>query len=309
MFTRRAFLKTLGLGAAAFAGLGSYAFAFEPRFRLAVTPYRLALPRWPAGGKPLRMAVVADIHACDPWMPLSRVEEIVEVTNRLQPDITVLLGDYVAGLRRFRTALVPPDDWARALGGLRAPLGVHAILGNHDWWTDVASVRRVLHANDIPVMENDITLIRRDDGPAFWLAGLGDQLAYPLGGGDFRGVDDLPGTLARIPDDGNPIVLLAHEPDIFTMVPDRVSLTLSGHTHGGQVALPFIGRPIVPSAFGDRYAYGHIVEGGRHLVVSGGLGCSTVPVRFGVPPEIVMLEVGGSPSPSALAPTASATRG
>jgi predicted MPP superfamily phosphohydrolase len=298
MFTRRSFLKTIGLGGVSLLGLGSYAFAYEPRFSLAITPYKLALPRWPIGGKPLRVAVVADIHACDPWMPLSRVEEIVDVTNRLQPDITVLLGDYVAGLKRFRTAIVPAADWARALGRLRAPLGVHAILGNHDWWTDASAVRAVLHANDIPVMENDVTLVRRDDGPDFWLAGLGDQLAYPRGRGRFDGVDDLPGTLARIPEDGNPIVLLAHEPDIFTVVPDRVSLTLSGHTHGGQVALPFIGRPIVPSSYGERYAYGHIVEGGRNLIVSGGLGCSTLPVRFGVPPEIVIIEIGGSTSPA-----------
>lgn len=293
MFTRRAFLKTIGLSSLGVFGLGSYAFAFEPRFRLAITPYKLMLPNWPTGGRPLRMAVVADIHACDPWMPLSRVEEIVDVTNSLRPDVTVLLGDFVAGMKQFRSAIVPAGEWARSLGRLRAPLGVHAILGNHDWWTDAAAVRKVLRANDIPVMENDVTLLRRDDGADVWLAGLGDQLAYPRGNRRFDGVDDLPGTLARIPEDGNPIVLLAHEPDIFPRVPARVSLTLSGHTHGGQVALPFIGRPIVPSAYGERYAYGHIFEDGRHLIVSGGLGCSTLPVRFGVPPEIVLLEIGG----------------
>jgi predicted MPP superfamily phosphohydrolase len=74
-------------------------------------------------------------------------------------------------------------------------------------------------------------------------------------------------------------------------VPERVSLTLSGHTHGGQVALPFIGRPVVPSSYGQRFAYGHIVEEGRHLIVSGGLGCSIMPVRFGVPPEIVVVDI------------------
>ena len=129
-------------------------------------------------------------------------------------------------------------------------------------------------------------------GPAFWLAGIGDQLAYPLGFGRFQGVDDLPGTLAQIPEDGRPIVLLVHEPDIFPAVPARVSLTLAGHTHGGQVDLPFIGRPIIPSRYGQRYAYGHVVEDDRHLIVSGGLGCTGLPVRFGVPPEIVLVELG-----------------
>ena len=293
MFSRRAFLRTLGLGAVSTLGLTSYGFAIEPRFRLVVTPYRLTPPNWPAGGRRLRIAAIADIHACDPWMPLSRIEGIVETTNDLKPDVVVLLGDYMAGLKRFRTAVVPSADWGRVLGRLRAPLGVHAVLGNHDWWTDPDEVRGAFADNAIPVMENDIILMERHDGPAFWLAGLGDQLAYPLGHRRFMGVDDLPGTLARIPEDGNPIVLLAHEPDIFTDVPRRVSLTLAGHTHGGQVAMPFVGRPVVPSSYGDRFAYGHIVEDDRNLIVSGGLGCSMLPVRFGVPPEIVLIEVGG----------------
>ena len=91
--------------------------------------------------------------------------------------------------------------------------------------------------------------------------------------------------------DGAPVILLAHEPDIFTRVPARVSLTLSGHTHGGQVRL-FGYSPVVPSRYGNRYAYGHIVEDDRNLVVSGGLGCSIMPVRFGVPPEILEIQVG-----------------
>ena len=96
-------------------------------------------------------------------------------------------------------------------------------------------------------------------------------------------------TLAKVTDDA-PVVLLAHEPDIFTRVPERVSLTLSGHTHGGQVRM-FGYSPMVPSRFGNRFAYGHIVEGNRNLIVSGGLGCSILPVRIGVPPEIVIVHV------------------
>lgn len=291
-FTRRSFLKFVGTAALAGFGLSSYAFAIEPRFRLAVTRYRLTPPRWPANGNRLRIAVIADIHACEPWMPLARVEEIVSVTNSLKPDLIVLLGDYVAGLRRFRTGLVPPEAWGRALAGLSAPLGTFAILGNHDWWHDIEVVRATLSDNRIPVMENDAALVRPAGGSPFWLAGLGDQLAPVRKADGSRGIDDLPGTLAGIPEDGNPIVLLAHEPDISPQVPDRVSLTLCGHTHGGQVAIPLIGRPIVPSAYCERYAYGHIVEGGRNLIVSGGLGCSNLPVRFGVPPEIVLVDLG-----------------
>ena len=296
MLSRRTLLKTLGVGALGFVGLTSYAFAFEPRFRLVVTRYRLALPNWPANSKPFSMAVIADIHACDPWMPLSRVSEIVSVANSLAPDVTLLLGDYIAGLRRFRTSVVPPTEWGRVLADLSAPLGVYGVIGNHDWWHDIDGVRRAFAANNLPLMENDIVRLEPKDGPAFWLVGLGDQLAYPLGRGRFRGVDDLPGALAKIPEDGAPIVLMAHEPDIFPQVPERVALTISGHTHGGQVDLPFIGRLVVPSAYGQRYAYGHVVENGRNLIVSGGLGLSVLPVRLGVPPEIVLIEIGGRPS-------------
>ena len=132
------------------------------------------------------------------------------------------------------------------------------------------------------------------EGRPFWLTGLGDQLAFFVGRRRghriYKGIDDLPGTLAKVSDDA-PVILLAHEPDIFTQVPDRVSLTLSGHTHGGQVRL-FGYAPRVPSAYGNRYAYGHIVENNRHLIVSGGLGMSILPVRFGSPPEIVIVELG-----------------
>jgi predicted MPP superfamily phosphohydrolase len=152
-------------------------------------------------------------------------------------------------------------------------------------------VQRELAAAGIPVLENEAVRLTKD-GQAFWLLGLGDQLA--IWGRTKRGVDDLPGTLAQLTD-AAPAILLAHEPDIFARVPDRVALTLSGHTHGGQVRLAGY-SPMVPSRFGNRYAYGHVVENGRHLIVSGGLGTSIMPVRFGVPPEIVLIQLGQMPA-------------
>jgi predicted MPP superfamily phosphohydrolase len=293
MLSRRSFIASLATGTLASIIAGSYAFAIEPRFRLVVTRYALTPPNWTAGS--LRIAALADLHACEPWMPVSRISEIVAATNALKPDVIVLLGDYVATIkRRLLTGIVTPDEWGKALSGLSAPLGVHAVLGNHDWWTDAPGVRRGLADNGIGVLENDVTLLQPSGGEAVWLAGLADQLAYQSRRHRYKGADDLPGTLAKIPDDGRPIVLLAHEPDIFPKVPSRVSLTLSGHTHGGQVDLPIIGRLIVPSRYGDRYAYGHVTENGRHLIVSGGLGCTGLPLRIGVPPEIVLIDVGGS---------------
>ena len=148
---------------------------------------------------------------------------------------------------------------------------------------------RALLAAGIPVLENAAVRLRHE-GRDFWLAGLGSMWAFGGAMGRWRGVDDLPATLAALADDA-PAVLLAHEPDVFPRVPGRVALTLSGHTHGGQVRLP--GVPlVVPSNYGARYAHGHVVEGGRDLIVSAGLGTSGLPVRFGVPPEIVLVELG-----------------
>ncbi|MBX3520101.1 MAG: metallophosphoesterase [Xanthobacteraceae bacterium] len=282
MISRRAFLRLFGGAFAAGAGLLSYAF-IEPRYRLVTTSYRFTPPGFPKRAKPLRIAAIADLHAVEPWMPLSRIEEIVRATNALEPDLIVLLGDYVSAIpRRLRSGIVPMQAWGAALAKLSAPLGTFAVLGNHDWYHEPEAVRATLIGNSIPVFENDATKLKTADGFEFWLAGLGDQVARR---------DDLVATMRAITDDA-PALLLAHEPDIFPQVPERISLTLCGHTHGGQVRIPFLGPLIVPSRYGTRYAYGHIVEEGRHLVVSGGLGCTFLPVRVAMPPEIVLLELG-----------------
>ncbi|WP_425256203.1 metallophosphoesterase [Microbaculum marinisediminis] len=284
--TRRQLLIGAGTTAAAGVGLSSYAFAIEPGFRLVVAKHTVRSPAWPARHPPIRIAILSDLHACEPWMSVNRIEQIVARTMKHEPDAIVILGDFAAGLRNFRTRAIEPEEWAIPLSRLRAPLGVHAVLGNHDWWTDVDAVRFGLSRAGIPLFENDAIRLK-NRRREFWFAGIGDQIAHRTDSG-FRGVDDLPGTLDLVHDDA-PVILLAHEPDIFVNVPDRVALTLAGHTHGGQIRLPGIGSPVVPSAYGQRFAYGHIVEDDRHMVVSGGLGCSILPVRFGVPPEITLV--------------------
>lgn len=288
MLSRRRFVQAGGVGLAGAIGLAGYAGGIEPHFRLATTAYDLALPRWPSARPPLRIAVVADLHAQDPWMPIDRIRRIVGAANRAGADLIVVLGDIASSINRYGTRPLPASDWSPALAALQAPLGVHAVLGNHDWWYDVDDVRDGIRAAGMTLHENDAVKIEAGDH-RLWLAGLGDQWAFGAG----RGVDDLAGTLARVQDD-DPVVLLVHEPDIFVDVPPSVAVTLAGHTHGGQVALPFLGRPIVPSVYGARFAYGHVVEDGRHLVVSGGLGTSVLPVRLGVPPEITVVTVRGA---------------
>ncbi|MCF3638424.1 metallophosphoesterase [Rhizobium sp. TRM95111] len=299
MLTRRSFLKAIGGSTLVGLALGSYAFAVEPLVRLRIARYRLQPAGWPAGRR-LRIAALSDIHACEPWMSAARIRGICARANALEADIIVLLGDYVSGMR-FRTGDVAAAVWAKALADLDAPLGVHAILGNHDWWDDVDAQRtrgptiagRALQDAGIAVYSNRAQRIETPGGP-FWLAGLEDQWALLPREEQARygmtGLDDLDGTLATVTDD-EPVVLLAHEPDIFPRVPSRVSLTLSGHTHGGQVRV-FGYAPVVPSAYGNRYAYGHVSEGGRDIVISGGLGCSIAPIRFGSPPEITVIDLG-----------------
>jgi predicted MPP superfamily phosphohydrolase len=288
LISRRSLLLG-GLGVAAVSGSAFAGYAgVEAAAMLDVTRYRLRPRNWPARQK-LTISVIADLHAGGPNMGIERISHIVETSNALGPDIVLLLGDFVA-THKFVTEPVPAPVWAAELSRLKAPLGVHAILGNHDWWFHESEIRLALKRVGIPVMENDAVLLG-EPGARFWLAGIGDQLAVPLGQGRFRGADDLPATLAKIGSD-EPVILMVHEPDIFTKVPDRVSLTLAGHTHGGQVRVPFVWPAFVPSQYGARFAYGHIVEGGRDLIVSGGLGTSVVPMRVGVPPEIVHVELG-----------------
>jgi uncharacterized protein len=279
MISRRQFL-TLSAAAAGSAVIGAAdAFAIEPRFRLAVRQWMVSHPSWPKTAKPLRIGILTDIHAVEPWMSAARIASISRRLNAHRPDIIVLLGDYVCALKRpFRSRKIPVAEWVGALKELHAPLGVYAVLGNHDHWTGEAGlIREHFGKAHIRLLENAAVPIE-SAGRRFWLAGLGDQMEND---------DDLPGTLHQIKDNA-PAVLLAHEPHIFKHVPERFALTLSGHTHGGQVYVPFVGRPAIPAAVA-RYAYGHVQEGGRHLVVSAGLGLTAVPVRFLVPPEIAIV--------------------
>lgn len=251
---------------------------------------------WTPGLK-LRLVVVADVHGAYPLMPPARIRRIVDQANGLGGDMILLLGDYRAS-HIVQSAAVTIEEMTPIFAGLRAPMGVWAVQGNHDWWDDARAqlrregpteTERLFQAHGIPLLENRAVRLAQGNRP-FWLAGLGSQWAFgPKRGGVKQGVDDLPGTLAQITDEA-PVILMAHEPDIFAKKPP-VSLVVSGHTHGGQIRL-FGWTPHVPSAYGTRYAYGHVREEGRDLVVSAGVGNSGLPVRVGMPAEITVIELG-----------------
>jgi predicted MPP superfamily phosphohydrolase len=227
----------------------------------------------------MRIALLSDLHVGSPFNGLDKLEEVVRRTNAARPDLVLILGDLViqdvVGGR-----FVPPEEIAPVLGRLQAPLGVRAVLGNHDRWLDGQRVLAALERAGIPVMEDRAAEISLG-GPPFWLVGVSDYWTAP---------HDVRGALAQVTD-GNPVLLFTHNPDLFPGIPPRVSLTLAGHTHGGQVYFPLLGRLIVPSKYGQRYALGSIVERGRHLFVAGGVGTSIVPVRFLVPPEISIIQI------------------
>jgi uncharacterized protein len=253
--------------------------AFVEPARLVVRRTGIAVPRWPPALAGFTIVALSDIHTGSPHMGLDQLRRAVALANEQDADLVVLLGDYVIqGVVGGR--FVTPEETAAVLGGLRARHGVVSVLGNHDGWLDSFRVRAALARAGLRPLVNESLRIDVGGQPV-WIAGLADL---------WTGRPDIAGALASVPPDA-PVLVLTHNPDVFPTIPARVSLTLAGHTHGGQVALPLIGRPIVPSRYGQRYAYGVVREDGRVLFVSPGLGTSIIPVRFRVPPEISVLKL------------------
>ena len=275
---RRLVVAGAAAGAVTLAGasVAARALWFEPR-KIVVRELELELPRWPPALDGLRIAMVSDLHAGGPHIDLDRVERVAEVAASLRPDLFALLGDYIDPEVTFGER-VEPEPVAGRLGRVRPPLGSVAVLGNHDWAADGPRVAGAIRTAGIRVLENDAARLARVP-EELWVAGLADATTRR---------PDVDRALAAVPDDAA-VLLLSHDPDVFPRVPARVALTLSGHTHGGQVDVPLVKRSWIPSRFGERYAGGHVVEDGRHLVISRGVGNSRLPVRLGVPPEIVLM--------------------
>lgn len=258
------------------AALAAEALWWEPD-SFVVRRESLSLPNWPFQ---LRVAALSDLHIGSNYVGLDKLRYIVETTNAENPDIVVLLGDFViggpGGDGSTRTGFVAPEDIAVELKKLRAP--TYAVLGNHNRWFDGPRVAAALSATGIRVLENEAARIE-PTGIPFWIGGIADL---------WTGAPDIRGTLTAI-NPREPVILITHNPDVFPDVPDRVSLMIAGHTHGGQVEFPWFGTPVTVSM----YRKGHIVEGGRHLFVTTGVGTSIAPIRFRVTPELAMLSLYG----------------
>lgn len=269
---RRALL-ILVLLCAVSLGLGIWAFWIEPS-RLII---HRAEANWP--GPLLRIALLSDLHIGAPHIGLEKLRQVVTMVDAESPDIVMIAGDFVTrGV--LGGHLVEPELIAAELKNLRAPLGVVTVLGNHDWWYDGDRVTRALHDAGIAVLDNDA--LRVENGAAsFWIAGLADAWTRQV---------NWQKALSKVNDEA-PVLVLSHNTDVFPETPPQVDFVLAGHTHGGQVRFPLIGTPIVPSRYGQRYARGFILENNRKMFVTTGIGTSILPVRFGVPPEIVILSL------------------
>ena len=255
----------------------TYAIFIEPG-QLVVQRQSISLPHWSPALNHLKVAVLADLHVGCLSVSVSRLRRVIATTNAQEPDLILMLGDFVASHGR-RSAL-KPEAFAHELSALKAKYGVYAVLGNHDWWYNGEEVRNQLRRANIHVLENESVQLKIND-VSLWIAGLADQ---------WTRTPSIPLSVKSVPV-GSPCLMLMHEPDLMRAVPESISLSLAGHTHGGQVSLPIIGALIVPTDLGSKFARGLIVEGEKHYFVSSGVGTSVLPVRFGVPPEVCILDL------------------
>ncbi len=245
-----------------------WSFRIEPNL-LEIRHYKLQSPKI-AG---LRIVYATDFHI--EKHDVKRLDKIIDSIQQQKPDLILLGGDFIKGHNNLRT--MSPERIAAKLRKLHAPLGVFSVLGNHDWYIGGRKMKHALQAAGIVVLENDNEVIPFNEGK-FTLAGVADKITC---------VADSHQALKNTPE---PRILLTHTPDVFPDITDSVELVLAGHTHGGQVKLPFIGALIVPLEHGRRYAEGFIEENGKKMIVSKGLGTSRISIRFNCKPEIVVIE-------------------
>lgn len=246
----------------------------EPSLRSA----RIALRDWPAGARPVRAVLISDLHVAGPDMPPERLRRIVDRINALRPDVVLIAGDLV-GDKRLSTRRYPLREAIAPLAALRARLGVVAVLGNHDHWRNAAAARAALRSAVVIVLDNRAVAL----GPLA-IGGVND---------DFTGHARVAEVVEAVRALRGARLLLSHSPDPFPQVPSDIGLTLAGHTHCGQIVLPWVGAPATMSRYGDRYRCGFVRENGKLLLVTAGLGTSIAPLRIGAPPEIWLLTLGG----------------
>lgn len=260
--------------------VGLLAFAYwEAAYRApTVRRAQVAVADWPKGQKPVTVLLVSDTHVAGPDMPPDRMVRLAEQLNALKPDLILLAGDYISH-KRYATHYYQIADAVAPLTHFRAPMGVVAVLGNHDHWAGSYAFRQAFHQTGITLLSNEA--IRR--GP-FVIAGMDDR---------FSGHADIGATSRALDEAGpGPRLLLTHAPDVARIVPFKVDAVLAGHTHCGQIDLPLVG---MPANDGHAFAWlpcGRLTVNRMPMFVGAGLGTSIVPLRFGAPSDVWLITFG-----------------
>jgi predicted MPP superfamily phosphohydrolase len=268
---RRTFLKR-SLGGAIGLGVAGMGYSLLEAGWIRIQHNTLTVPRLPAPFRGSTIAFLSDVHH-GPFTSLDYVRDVVKLTNSLSPDAILLGGDYV---HRDGQYIGPCFE---ALSGLQSPWGAYGVLGNHDHWEGAAETRQAMKAGGITELTNSGVWIEQD-GSRLRLSGVGDF---------WEDVQDLDRALADTQQEETAI-LLSHNPDFVEGITDRrVGLVLSGHTHGGQIVLPVVGAPRVPSLYGQKYLRGLVKTPHTQVFVTRGLGTVTLPLRFCCRPEIALL--------------------
>jgi predicted MPP superfamily phosphohydrolase len=261
-------------------GLAGWSFGVEPGW-LQQRQLTLAAADWVSA--PLTIAVAADLHVGAPHAGLPMLKKVVDQLNTSRPDLILLPGDFV-----IQNVLggepVAPAAIAGELARLQAPLGVFATLGNHDWWHDGEQVRQALTEAGITVLDNAAMPLPTTAGP-LWLVGIGD---------DMTGHAQPEKAFAGIPAEARLIVMM-HDPANAPALAARTLVAFAGHTHGGQVHLPFYGALLTPGRAPRQHAYGWI-DAPAPTFVTAGVGTSILPIRFNCPPETVVLRLSSKES-------------
>lgn len=281
MKTLRKILKYIlcgmGILSIVFVLLLMYAYFVEPAM-LVVNSATIKVPHWSKELNGFKVVAISDLHGGSHTMTEERLRSFAELANAQQPDVVVLLGDYVSQKRRHSPDLkMPIEVMAENLKGLKAKYGVFAVIGNHDRDYSYSRVREVLEGVGFKVLENETTPIDVN-GKKVWMLGIEDYW--------YRSRVDISGVLQQVEPKEN-IIGITHNPDSFNKTPADLSILFAGHTHGGQIYLPFIGAPLPVSD--KEYTRGHVVKDGRNLFVTKGVGTSGPGIRFCAVPEIAVI--------------------
>lgn len=253
----------------------------EPRW-LAARRIEVPISNW-QGPKNLKVAVAADWHLTRRplWRVTSvdRAREIVQEINAAGPDLILLPGDFIADSNfSADSGQAAEEEIAAILGGLHAPYGVYAVLGNHDWWHNGEGFMSALRRHGISVLENEGVVV---PGLPLWLVGVGD---------DSTGHSQPVKAMQKLPKDKTTLVMM-HDPASLQDMPDFNGFAVAGHTHGGQVFIPGIGALVVPGDAPKSWAYGWVQHRGNSMYVTSGIGVSILPVRINMRPEWVLFQL------------------